>query len=271
MGDGLGVDVELDLRIAAIIGDRIAAVLDSQHKQRRAHVPPGVIFPSSDSVVLTTGAPALGLSRGPLMGWAWRVTRIQISGAVGGSYQVYRDKGLGAQDLIQPAGAAPAAAGTVPVTAAFASAGNATATLPAGDQLASFVYNPTQSVGTANSVAVTVTGAAGGTQTYNVALTTGFNSPTQINFAVPLVPAVPGTAIAVTVTGNVNSPAGNITANGAIPGAFIFTPNGTYEPSRMWVRYPYAFNAVGTSVTTPGLLVVDFINTREDWLGDEAH
>lgn len=152
--------IELDAQFAAMIGDAAGqaaagAVGDIlKHGRHEPGYPPGTVQCDSKQVVLTTGAPVLGNSVGPLVGWAWRVNRISIVGATAGTYAVYRDKGLGLQDqLLPPAGA-------------------------------------------------------------------------------------------------------------------TWTPNGTYEPARLVLRYPYAMNAVGTGVTTAGLLIIDYFNIREDWLAD---
>jgi hypothetical protein len=153
------VQAEIDAAFAVQLGRACGEAVGAQlikHGHQHPSYPLGVVQTDSKSVVLTTGAPQLGLSVGPFVGWAWRVTRLSIVGATGGTYAVYRDKGLGLQDLIVP------------------------------------------------------------------------------------------------------------------PGAATWAPNGTYEPSRLWIRYPYAFNAVGSSVTGAGLLIVDYLNVREDWLADAA-
>jgi hypothetical protein len=157
MSESAGIEVDLELRLAAAIGQQVADALSAvdSRKKHRPRYPQGVIFPDYNSVVLTTGTASPNWI-GPLMGWAWRVFRIQIAGAVAGTYSVYRDIGQGPQDLLTPT-------------------------------------------------------AAGG-----------------------------------------------------------FAPNGVYEPHELFLRYPKKINAVATGVTTAGLLVVDFINIREDYLADYA-
>lgn len=109
----------------------------------------------------------------------------------------------------------PAVGGSVTAVAAFAAAGNGTATLAAGASITGFDVTFGQAA-SANIVTVTVTGASGGTLTYTVTIEgTGSATPAlSIRFPQPLTPANPAVGIAVTVTGNVNSPAGNITAFG---------------------------------------------------------
>lgn len=100
-------------------------------------------------------------------------------------------------------------------TAAFAAAGNATATLALGEQITGFDVSYGQTAA-ANAATVTVTGAVGGTLTYTVLFEgTGTQTPDLIiRFPQPLAPANPGVGIAVTFTGNANSPAGNIIVYG---------------------------------------------------------
>lgn len=98
------VQAEIDAAFAVQLGQACGqAVGDILSKREpRPQYPPGVAFFDSKFVVLTTGAPVLGNSVGPLQGWAWNVTRISIVGATAGTYQVYRERGLGLQDLIVP-------------------------------------------------------------------------------------------------------------------------------------------------------------------------
>ena len=101
----------------------------------------------------------------------------------------------------------------VPVaTGAAAAAGNGSALLPVNDALSQFTL-AFGAVLTANTLAVTVTNAQGGTLTYAIPLAVGQNSPFVASFPTPL-EAVAGQQITVTVTGNVNSPTVNITAYG---------------------------------------------------------
>lgn len=154
------VQAEIDAQFALRLGQACGAAVGEQletlfkHGHEQPSYPPGTVQADSKAVVLTTGAPQLGLSVGPLLGWGWRVSRISIVGATAGSYTVYRDRGLGLQDQILP------------------------------------------------------------------------------------------------------------------PAGVTFTPNGTYEPARLVVRYGAAFNAVATGVTGAGLLIIDYLNIREDWLAD---
>lgn len=151
-----GAEIDLDIRLAGLIGQSVAEAMQSLRGEGeliKRRYPRGTVQTDTTAVPLTTGAPVLGNSKGPLLGWAWRVWRLQIVAATAGTYTVYRDRGLGPQDQIIPPN-----------------------------------------------------------------------------------------------------------------GITIWNPNGTYEPGNMWVRYPYAFNAVGAAVTSAGILVIDYLNIREDWL-----
>jgi hypothetical protein len=109
-------------------------------------------------------------------------------------------------------GATPTSADAI---AAFAAAGNGTATLALGEQITGFDVSYGQTTA-ANTATVTVTGAVGGTLTYTVLFEgTGTQTPDLIiRFPQPLAPANPLVGIAVTFTGNANSPAGTIIAYG---------------------------------------------------------
>jgi hypothetical protein len=106
--------------------------------------------------------------------------------------------------------------------ASAAAAGSATATLPVGAELVGFtVTEGTFTV--ANFATVTVTGAAGGTQTYNIQNNPGSTSAIfgiQQTFPVPLIPASPLVPIAVTFNGNANTGPVNVTAIGQ-PGPLV--------------------------------------------------
>lgn len=105
--------------------------------------------------------------------------------------------------------------GPVTSAAAFAAAGNGTATLPAGVPLTGFDVTAA-AAGGANTIVVTVTGAAGGTLTWNVASqSTAAAPPLIIRPPQALLPANPAVGIAVTATGAVGTPAGNIVVYGA--------------------------------------------------------
>ena len=107
--------------------------------------------------------------------------------------------------------------GSSPVTAAstFAAAASSTATLAAGASITGFDITVGQAA-SANTVPVTVTGATGGTLTYTMTIEgTGVAAPVlSIRFPQPLTPANPAVGIAVTFTGNANSPAGDINVFG---------------------------------------------------------
>lgn len=97
--------------------------------------------------------------------------------------------------------------------AAFVAAGNGTATLAPGAALTGLTITwGTFTV--ASVVQVTVTGAAGGTITFDLGLAPATTVPGVFSppFPQPLQPANPAVGIAVTWTGNANSPAGHITA-----------------------------------------------------------
>jgi hypothetical protein len=100
----VGAELDAQLVFAGQIGKACGAAVAGALLSREPQpaYPPGVAFWDSHFVVLTTGAPALGNSIGPLLGWAWRVTRISIVGAAAGAYTVYRERGLGPQDQILP-------------------------------------------------------------------------------------------------------------------------------------------------------------------------
>lgn len=88
-----------------------------------------------------------------------------------------------------------------------AAAGNGSAVSPAFSIVTGFTLG-FGNVTTANNLAVTVTGAQGGTLTYSIALAVGQNNPFSVTFPGGLQPT--GTQITVTVTGNANSPAVSI-------------------------------------------------------------
>lgn len=110
-----------------------------------------------------------------------------------------------------------------PATATFLAAGNGTATLAEGQQLAWLAVSYANVGGAGNTVVVTVNNAAGGTLTFTSVLVVGANPALIVNFPTPLVQLTPGTPITVTVTGNVNSPAGSISAYPASPAETLLT------------------------------------------------
>lgn len=105
-----GASVDLSVSIAAGVGQAVAQALAA--RDRGPLVPVEVCFPDKADMVLATGQPDHARALGPLAGWVWQVTRIQITGAVAGSYAVYTSIGgalAGApqEQVPQPGGTAP--------------------------------------------------------------------------------------------------------------------------------------------------------------------
>jgi hypothetical protein len=120
---------------------------------------------------------------------------------------------FGDQATVSPVagnGLTPAA---VAVANTFAATGSATVTLPNGAAITGF--DVTQSSVAANATGVvTVTGAQGGTLTYDAVATTTATDNLSIRFPSPLQPAAGAAGIAVTYTGGASTPAGTVTAYG---------------------------------------------------------
>lgn len=114
------------------------------------------------------------------------------------------------------------AADSAPVTAqgTFTGAGGGSASLPAGDAITGFIITAAHAAAV-EDVTVTVTGAQGGTQTYNYVEPNAGNSYGElaVTYPDPLEPAVAGGVITVAVSVNASGSAGNINVFGASAGA----------------------------------------------------
>lgn len=186
--------MELDAGIAVQIGDIVKGNVDTIHKRMDKS---------------TTPKPIRRRFGGSAVAVANQVTNVQTFPiCASGRMWVIRKVGIFGNDVHTPVGTGIA---TI-ATGNAAAAGNGSATLPVNEGLSQFTLS-FGSVGTANNLAVTVTGAQGGTLTYSVSLAAGQNNPFVVDFPVPL-QAVSGSQIAVNVTGNTNSPATSITAYG---------------------------------------------------------
>lgn len=101
--------------------------------------------------------------------------------------------------------------------ATAAATGNATATLPPGYSVTGFSITP----GTAAAgytAAITVNGAAGGSNPINYALqgSATVAQPLNVNYPQPLTPLSPSTGISLTFTGNANTPSADIIIYGVL-------------------------------------------------------
>jgi hypothetical protein len=229
--------LQLGQACGAAVGDKIDEVL--KHGRHQPSYPPGVVQADSKAVVLTTGAPVLGNSVGPMLGWAWRINRISVVGATGGT----GSNPVPSQPAVPASGTAVQNTNAYPVTVTLS-----------GFTLTQVFVNGIL-VGSTNGPylvpsggAISVTYSVAGTWTWadaNPAPSTGSYAvyrQTGLGLQDQILP----------------------------PAGVSFSPNGTYEPSRLVARYGYSFNAVGSGLAAggAGLLVVDFFNIREDWLAD---
>lgn len=108
------LDLEFDVRVAAAIGQQIGASVQGVLDRNRGvvPVPVDVAFPDKADMPLGTGQPDYGKALGPLVGWAWQVTRIQITGAIAGNYTVYTS--IGGAQAAAPQEQVPMPGGTQP-------------------------------------------------------------------------------------------------------------------------------------------------------------
>lgn len=154
----------------------------------------------------------MGGGSGPLKRAALRAVPVSAAGA-DPQVLVPRNPHRSSVRVLNESGDSP-----VTATGSFAAAGNGTATLPLGAAITGFDVT-IAAPAAANTIVVTVTGAQGGTLTYQLPSTASAIEPLSIRFPAELQPATPATAIAVTATGAAGTPAGNIAVYGAAAGA----------------------------------------------------
>lgn len=219
------------LSLAPVVLDSSTFQLDANGQAtRQFRVPFAAVAVTSGSVARLTiasgppGAAAPGPSAGaghvPPLGFAAH----NISGRV---WTIY---GGSAGDLVTvttfgrpvPPSADPGittahATGTAAVAVSAAGA-TAAATLPAGVSAGGFSVS-FGNFSVANTVVGTLTGAAGGTQTFEFVLSPGALPPAlfAVNFPAPIPPAAPGGQIALTLPGNINSPPFAVNLYGVLP------------------------------------------------------
>lgn len=160
------------------------------------------------------GTSTITLPISPEQGYTWDVKLVSAQLAAPGELSVYPGDNptvapIGVTSTSSFAGNPTTASGT------FAAAGNGSASLPANSPITGFTIS-WGTVTTGNTVTITVTNTVTGqTLTYADTLAVGQNNAFTVTYPSGGIPAAAGQQITVTVTGNVNSPAGSIVVTGA--------------------------------------------------------
>lgn len=198
---------------------------------------------------------------GPDQGYTWNLKLASAQLAAAGELSVYP----GDNANVAPIGVTGTSsfAGT-PTTGngTFVAGGNGSASLPVNSAITGFTVS-WGTVSTGNTVTITVTNTVTGqTLTYAAVLAVGQNNAFSVSYPRDGIPAAAGQAITVTVTGNINSPAGTIVVTGSPVSASDFDVVTTWSSNQVVIKDGRSITLSSSQVINNWRLMVQQVPTE---------